>query len=305
MAHPEPAGHEEEEHHGSPWPVIIAVGMGVGYVGIVTASIPVLLAGVVIFGGGAGGWIHQDMQQPSSAFYGLAAAVESRLPQVSARKLGIWLFLATEIMFFSAIIGASWTLRLRTTTLGDAFQGPWAQPGEILNVPLTGLNTFILICSSLTMVEGLAAARRREQRKLRLFLLATLLLGMTFLSIQAFEYQKLYFGEGLTFKTAPFGVNPLYGPTFYAFFFQAEDGIRDLTVTGVQTCALPISIGAIDPPLNRNVPRRSATALDSPVSPFAPATPRPAPGRDRPPQPHRQRARGLRQIGRASCRERV
>ncbi len=216
MAHPEPAGHEEEEHHGSPWPFIIAVGMGVGYVGIVTPSIPMLLAGVVIFGGGAGGWIHQDMQRPSSAFYGFAAAVESRLPQVSARKLGIWLFLATEIMFFSAIIGASWTLRLRTTTPGAAFQGPWALPGEILNVPLTGLNTFILICSSLTMVEALAAVERGDQRKLRIFLFSTLLLGITFLSIQAFEYQHLYFGEGLTFKSSPFGVNPLYGPTFFA-----------------------------------------------------------------------------------------
>src|SRR3989449_4353401 len=120
MAHAEPAGHEEEEHHGSPWPIIIAVGMGVGYVGIVTASIPVLLAGVVIFGGGAGGWIHQDMQRPSSAFYGLGAAVESRLPQVSARKLGIWLFLATEIMFFSPIIRGSWTLRRRTAPPRDA-----------------------------------------------------------------------------------------------------------------------------------------------------------------------------------------
>src|SRR5207245_11228756 len=112
MAHPEPAGHEEEEHHGSPWPIIIAVGMGVGYVGIVTASIPMLLAGVVIFGGGAGGWIHKDMQRPSSAFYGLAAAVESRLSLVSARKLGMCLFLATEIMFFSAIIAVFWTLGL-------------------------------------------------------------------------------------------------------------------------------------------------------------------------------------------------
>ncbi len=95
MAHPEPAG-EEEEHHGSPWPVIIAVGMGVGYVGIVSASVPMLLVGVVIFGGGAGGWIHQDMQEPSSAFYGLATSVESRFPRVSARKLGTWLFLATD-----------------------------------------------------------------------------------------------------------------------------------------------------------------------------------------------------------------
>src|SRR3989454_3111663 len=124
MAHPEPAGHEEEEHHGSPWPIIIAVGMGVGYVGIVTASIPMLLAGVVIFGGGAGGWIHPGMQRPSSALYRLATAVESRLPQVSAPKLGIWLFLATEIMFFSAILGACWPLRLRTTTLGDALPRP-------------------------------------------------------------------------------------------------------------------------------------------------------------------------------------
>src|SRR3989442_7073890 len=122
MAHPEPAGHEEEEHHGSPWPIIIAVGMGVGYVGIVTASIPMLLAGVVIFGGGAGGWIHQDMQRPSSAVYRLAAAVESRVPQVSAPNLRIWLFLATGIMFFSAIIGASCTFRLPTTTLDHGLQ---------------------------------------------------------------------------------------------------------------------------------------------------------------------------------------
>jgi len=219
MAHPEPAGEEEEEHHGSPWPVIIAVGMGVGYVGIVSASIPMLLVGLVIFAGGAGGWIHQDMQRASSAFYGLATAVESRFPRVSARKLGMWLFLATEIMFFSAIIGSSFTLRLRTGTPGlPTFGGPWATPGQILNVPLTGLNTFILICSSLTMVEALAAIERDDKVKHRIFMLATLLLGITFLSIQAFEYQKLYFGDGLTFTHAPIGsgVNPLYGPTFYA-----------------------------------------------------------------------------------------
>jgi heme/copper-type cytochrome/quinol oxidase subunit 3 len=217
MAHSEVAGEGEEEHHGSPWPVIIAVGMGVGYVGIVLASIPILLVGVAIFGSGAGGWVHQDLQRPSSAFYGLVAAVESKFPRVSARKLGIWLFLVTEIMFFSAIIGSSWTLRLRTGTPGlPSFQGLWATPGEILNVPLTGVNTFVLICSSLTMVEALAAVERGDQRKLRLFSLATLLLGIAFLGIQAFEYQHLYFGEGLTFTRAPFGVNPLYGATFYA-----------------------------------------------------------------------------------------
>ncbi len=216
MAHPEPTG-EEEEHHGSPWPVIIAIGMGVGYVGIVSVSVPMLLVGLAIFGGGLGGWIHQDLQRPSSAFYGAISSIESKFPRVSARKLGMWLFLATEIMLFSAVIGTSWTVRLRTTVPGtDAFRGAWATPGEILNVPLTGLNTFILICSSLTMVEALGAIERGNQKRLRLFLAATLLLGITFLSIQAFEYQHLYFGEHLTFKSAPFNVNPLYGPTFYA-----------------------------------------------------------------------------------------
>jgi cytochrome c oxidase subunit III len=218
MAHPESAETEtEEEHHGSPWPVIIAIGMGVGYVGIVSASIPILLVGVAFFAGGTGGWIHHDLQRPSSAFYGLAAAVESRFPRVSGRKLGIWLFLVTEIMFFSAIIGASWTLRLRTATPDFGLEAwRWAEPGEILNIPLTGANTFILICSSLTMVEALAAVERGDQAKLRLFSLATLLLGITFLGIQAYEYQKLYFEEGLTFASAPHGVNRLYGPTFYA-----------------------------------------------------------------------------------------
>src|SRR5206468_260987 len=147
MAHPEPTG-EEEEHHGSPWPVIIAIGMGVGYVGIVSVSIPMLLVGLAIFGGGLGGWIHQDLPRPSSAFYGAISAIESKFPRVSARALG--------------------------------------------------------------------AIERGNQKRLRLFLAATLLLGITFLSIQAFEYQHLYFGEHLTFKSAPFNVNPLYGPTFYA-----------------------------------------------------------------------------------------
>src|SRR5205823_14830893 len=97
MAHPEPAG-EEEEHHGSPWPVIIAVGMGVGYVGIVSASVPMLLVGLVIFGGGAGGWIHQVMQEPSSVFYGLATSVESWFPSDRARKLVTLMFFVLECL---------------------------------------------------------------------------------------------------------------------------------------------------------------------------------------------------------------
>src|SRR3989442_11014102 len=111
MAHPEPAGHEEEEHHGSPWPVIIAVGMGVAYVGIVTASIPMLLAGFVIFAGGGGGWGLQDMQRPSRALFGVGGARETEFPRGSAPELRVLLFLAAQVMVFSPVIAGSLTLR--------------------------------------------------------------------------------------------------------------------------------------------------------------------------------------------------
>src|SRR5437870_11540605 len=89
------------------------------------------------------------------------------------------------------------------------------------------------------------------------------------------------------------------------FFFQAEDGIRDGHVTGVQTCALPISFAVrrdVAPDCERIFWRRSS-AISSPFPPAALryATPPPAAV----PVPVLARIRPLQQIGRASCRERV
>ena len=71
------------------------------------------------------------------------------------KKLGMWVFLCSEVMFFTGLIGGYIVLRY-----GSAM---WPVPSTILNVPLTALNTFILICSSVTMVLALSAAQRREQ----------------------------------------------------------------------------------------------------------------------------------------------
>ena len=214
MSEGEGAGHVEE-HHTTIWPLVVGFGAAIAYVGLV-ASLTLLGLGILVFVVGVGGWLRDDIRRPSTSFFGHLPASVVR---VSARKLAVWLFLATEIMFFTAIIGGSYALRVKT--------GNWAQPGEILNVPLTGLNTFILICSSLTMVEALAAIERGDTRRLRMFLLATFLLGVTFLSIQAYEYVKLYFTEGLMFMGAPGGVNPLYGSTFYL-----QTGVHGAHVTG-------------------------------------------------------------------------
>jgi heme/copper-type cytochrome/quinol oxidase subunit 3 len=114
------------------------------------------------------------------------------------RKLGMWIFLATEVMLFSALIAAFLQMKAR---------GP-AAANEILNIPLTAVNTFILIISSTTVVLGLAAIQDGEKKKLLRYLVLTLLLGATFLSIQVYEYTQL-FSEGLT----PSG--SLFGGAFY------------------------------------------------------------------------------------------
>src|SRR3989442_6339406 len=69
---------------------------------------------------------------------------------VYSNKLGMWVFLASDVMFFTALIGSYIVLRFRLAS-------QWAQPGAVLNVPLTGLNTLLLICSSVSMVNAYAA----------------------------------------------------------------------------------------------------------------------------------------------------
>lgn len=118
---------------------------------------------------------------------------ESLLP-VNTPKLGMWIFLASEVMFFSALIAAFLMYRLR---------GP-ADANHVLNIPLTAFNTFALLTSSMTVVLALAAAQRNDQAKLRLWLLISLLFGGTFLSVQMIEYFKL-FEEGLTINSNMFG----------------------------------------------------------------------------------------------------
>ncbi len=119
---------------------------------------------------------------------------------VDNRKLGVWTFLGSEVMFFSGLIVTYLVMRGRSTS------GPL--PHEVLGVPLVGFNTFVLICSSMTMVTALAAIQRGNPAAMRKWLIATALLGPLFLSGQAFEFSAL-FAAGLTPSTN------LFGATFF------------------------------------------------------------------------------------------
>jgi cytochrome c oxidase subunit 3/cytochrome o ubiquinol oxidase subunit 3 len=115
------------------------------------------------------------------------------------RKLAMWVFLSSEVIFFGSLIATFLVYK------NKSLSGPGQ---ELLNIPLTGVNTFILIVSSLTMVLALNAAIHDRQRQLKVWLLATIVLGSSFLSIQGYEYVKLW-SEGLT-PTAN-----LFGSAFY------------------------------------------------------------------------------------------
>jgi heme/copper-type cytochrome/quinol oxidase subunit 3 len=112
----------------------------------------------------------------------------------------MWLFLASEVMFFTGLIGSYIALRF-----GGA---EWPVVSEVLDVPLVAINTFILIGSSVTMVKAYAAIENGDQKGLSRYLAATFVLGAVFVSIQAIEWRALM-SEGIYPST------DLFGATFY------------------------------------------------------------------------------------------
>lgn len=103
---------------------------------------------------------------------------------ISNGKIIMWLFLGSEVMFFTGLIGAYIVLRFG--------QDQWPAPDQTLNVPLTAVNTFFLICSSVTLVWALQSYQKDQPGKGTLGLLATTLIGSGFVGIQVYEYNELY-----------------------------------------------------------------------------------------------------------------
>jgi heme/copper-type cytochrome/quinol oxidase subunit 3 len=115
---------------------------------------------------------------------------------IDNRKLLMWIFLASECLFFGSLISAYLIYK------GTSLVGPY--PEEILDIPLTSTSTFVLLMSSLTMVLAVFGAEHGRPRMMKLWLLATVLLGLTFLGFQVYEFRT--FGEeGLNLTTNQFG----------------------------------------------------------------------------------------------------
>jgi cytochrome c oxidase subunit 3 len=127
-------------------------------------------------------------------------------------KLGIWLFLASEVMLFGALFSSYVLLRVGADS--------WPHGYQLLNIPLATINTIVLISSSVTMVMSWASLMMKDFGKYRRYMGGTILLALTFLVIKYFEYTH-EFEEGLFPSTN----------TFLAIYFTMT-GLHALHIIG-------------------------------------------------------------------------
>ncbi|MCW5828063.1 MAG: heme-copper oxidase subunit III [Deltaproteobacteria bacterium] len=146
-----------------------------------------------------------------------------RFAPVRNLKMGMWLYLGSDAMWFGGLIGAYFLIRYTHIPLPEALGAEfftetanwsalkfnWPIPHYVLGITLTSIMTFILICSSVSMVLSIAAIQRGDQAGLVRWLWVTVGGGIFFLGCQVYEYAHLI-GEGITLT------NHLFGSTFYA-----------------------------------------------------------------------------------------
>jgi len=148
----------------------------------------------------AGGHAHDEGEHHAHAVAHVGGPSHATTTGLSNTKIAMWLFLGSECLLFGGLISTYMLYRGRT------IGGP--TPEQVYDIPFTSVSSFVLLMSSLTMVLAVSAMRRAELHRARTWLVATALLGGTFVSGQVYEFTTFY-REGLGFTTN------LFGSSFY------------------------------------------------------------------------------------------
>ncbi len=119
-----------------------------------------------------------------------AIPVNDPFGQATTGKLGMWLFIIVDGLSFTGLLIAGIALRAASPEI-------WPVAGELLNIPLTAFNTFLLICTSFTMVMALNCVQKGDQTGLKKFLGLTMAGGVVFLGIQVYEYSHFIMADFL------------------------------------------------------------------------------------------------------------
>ena len=171
------------------------------------------------------------MTQPVLTSSGAASALPDGLQGVAADwssdqrafkkvpwgKAMMWIFLVSDTFIFGSFLISYMTVRMSTTT-------PWPNPSEVFALTIAGhhipliliaIMTFVLISSSGTMAMAVNFGYRKDRVKTFVLLVLTAILGAAFVGMQAFEWTKLIFEEGVR----PWG-NPMGAAQFGSTFFM-------------------------------------------------------------------------------------
>ncbi len=132
---------------------------------------------------------------------------DEQFGKASPGKIGMWLFLVTDAMSFSGFLIAYGVLRATKD---------WPSPVKALGgVELSGFMTFLLICSSVSMVMAIDACKQKNRKGMLNWLMATIIGGAAFLGIQVYEYSHLIGHMGMGFASYAHG-NSLFASTFFS-----------------------------------------------------------------------------------------
>jgi cytochrome c oxidase subunit 3 len=148
--------------------------------------------------------------------------------QQEASTLGMWIFLATEILFFGGMF-------LGYTVYRAAYPAVYGEASRHLDIVFGTINTGVLLCSSLTMAMGVREAQAGNRRLLVSFLVLTMVLGAVFLGIKFYEYHQkfeehLVPGAGFVWN----GPDAKHASLFFLFYF---------VMTGMHALHMIIGIG--------------------------------------------------------------
>lgn len=143
----------------------------------------------------------------AEAHHGPVSYNDQQFGKASPGKIGMWIFLVTDGLSFSGFLIAYAVLR----AIKD-----WPNPIHALGgVGLSGFMTFLLICSSVSMVMAIDCCKRKDRQGMLNWLAATIAGGIAFLGIQVYEYTHLIGHMGMSFSNYIHG-NPLFASTFFA-----------------------------------------------------------------------------------------
>ncbi len=155
--------------------------------------------------------------------------------EFDSAQLGMWIFIVQEILFFTGLFVAYTVFRVY-------YPETWVEGSKYLDSTLGGINTAVLIVSSLTMVLGVRSAQLNRKKSTLFFLLMTIFFALTFLVIKYFEYtHKIHLGYipvelgkqfGITFGQGEHDTLPLFFGLYY-------------TITGLHALHIIVGIGLL------------------------------------------------------------